>query len=204
MKPYEIRGNAVAKRAFEVAQACGLRVMLIGPRGSSKTTLRAAFPDVESAERDSCLCGNYQNPGRECTCSARLLYRWYRRFERTAEGFDLIVETCMTTAADMLGRQMNAPEDDTWREKRVAAALEFGKTHLSFELDAPGQRTAEMAVRRLALTNGQWLKALRVARVIANLGASERIQAKHLAEAIQYGGSYFTPERIAAVTCSAR
>lgn len=199
MKPYEIRGNATAKRAFEVAQAGSLKVMLIGPRGSSKSTLRAAFPNVESSERDSCLCGNYQNPGRECTCSARLLYRWYRRFERTAAEFDLIIETCMTTAADMLGRNMNAPDDDAWREKRVAAAVEFGKTHQSLELDDMARRTAEMVLRRLAMTNGRYQKALRAARVIANLGASERIQAKHIAEAIQYGGSYFTPERIAAV-----
>jgi predicted ATPase with chaperone activity len=197
MKQYEIRGNATAKRAFEVAQAGGLKVMLVGPRGSSKTTLRAAFPDVESAERDSCPCGNYMNPGRECTCSARLLYRWYRRLEREAEEFDLIIETCMATAADMLGRQMNAPDDDTWREKRVAAAVEFGKNHLGLELDGMARRTAEMALRRLAMSNGQYQKALRVARVIANLGASERIQAKHIAEAIQYGGTYFRPERIA-------
>ena len=142
MKPYEIRGNATAKRAFEVAQAGGLKVMLIGPRGSSKTTLRAAFPDVASAERDSCPCGHYRDVGRECGCSARLIYRWYRRFEREAAEFDLIIETCMTPAAEILGRLMNSPDDDAWREKRVAAAVEFGKIHQSLELDDAARRTA--------------------------------------------------------------
>lgn len=51
MKPYEIKGNCCTKRAFEVAAAGNLSILLVGPRGTSKTTFRQAFPDVMSDER---------------------------------------------------------------------------------------------------------------------------------------------------------
>jgi magnesium chelatase family protein len=46
----------------------------------------------------------------------------------------------------------------------------------------------KMVLRRLSLTYGQHEAVLRIARSIANLGASEHLKAKHVAEAVQYRG----------------
>ena len=53
-------------------------------------------------------------------------------------------------------------------------------------LDDAGERTLEMAVRRLGLSARAHDRILRVARTIADLGGSEQVCAKHVAEAVQY------------------
>src|SRR6202043_597439 len=53
-------------------------------------------------------------------------------------------------------------------------------------LDDAGERTLEMAVRRMGLSARAHDRILKVARTIADLDSSGRIAAKHLAEAVQY------------------
>jgi magnesium chelatase family protein len=54
------------------------------------------------------------------------------------------------------------------------------------ELDDAGERTLEMAVRRLSLSARAHDRILKVARTIADLGGSDAVQAKQVAEAVQY------------------
>ena len=53
-------------------------------------------------------------------------------------------------------------------------------------LDAAGERTLEMAVRRIGLSARAHDRILKVARTIADIGGSEAVSAKHVAEAVQY------------------
>ncbi len=53
-------------------------------------------------------------------------------------------------------------------------------------LDDAGERTLEMAVRRMGLSARAHDRILKVARTVADLGFSECVTAKHLAEAVQY------------------
>ena len=54
------------------------------------------------------------------------------------------------------------------------------------ELDENGERTLEMAMRRMGLSARAHDRLLKVARTIADLGGSEAVIAKHVAEAVQY------------------
>lgn len=187
MQPYEIKGQSVAKRAFEVASVGELGVLLIGPLGSSKSTIRGAFPNVRSAERETCVCGHHHDVRQECTCKPESLKRWLRRLERTARDYEIVLEGCPVTARDMISQRAPDPQKDGWMHTRIAEARTFGETHTSVELkDDSAIRMVEMAMRRLQLTYGQYNAMLKVARAIANLDGSELLKAKHVAEAIQY------------------
>jgi magnesium chelatase family protein len=53
-------------------------------------------------------------------------------------------------------------------------------------LDEAGERTLEMAVRRLGLSARAHDRILKLARTIADLGESQTISAIQVAEAVQY------------------
>jgi len=53
-------------------------------------------------------------------------------------------------------------------------------------LDETGERTLEMAMRRMSLSARPHDRILKVARTVADLDGSGSIVAKHIAEAIQY------------------
>jgi magnesium chelatase family protein len=49
-----------------------------------------------------------------------------------------------------------------------------------------GERTLEMAMRRMSLSARAHDRILKVARTVADLDGSDAVAAKHIAEAIQY------------------
>ena len=53
-------------------------------------------------------------------------------------------------------------------------------------LDDSGERTLEMAVRRMGLSARAHDRILKVARTLADLDGSASVSAKHVAEAVQY------------------
>jgi magnesium chelatase family protein len=53
-------------------------------------------------------------------------------------------------------------------------------------LDDQGERTLEMAVRRMNLSARTHDRILRVARTVADLDRADWVSAKHLAEAVQF------------------
>jgi magnesium chelatase family protein len=53
-------------------------------------------------------------------------------------------------------------------------------------LDDSGERTLEMAVRKMGLSARAHDRILKVARTVADLAESETVAAKHVAEAVQY------------------
>jgi magnesium chelatase family protein len=66
------------------------------------------------------------------------------------------------------------------------AKIPVGQLRKLCALDDAGERTLEMAVRRMGLSARAHDRILKVARTIADLDHSDRVTAKHLAEAVQY------------------
>ena len=53
-------------------------------------------------------------------------------------------------------------------------------------LDDAGERTLEMAVRRMGLSARAYDRILKVARTIADLASNDSMSAKHVAKPVQY------------------
>ncbi|MCX6596983.1 MAG: hypothetical protein NTV70_11525 [Acidobacteria bacterium] len=66
------------------------------------------------------------------------------------------------------------------------AKITSGRLRQICPLDDAGERTLEMAIRKLGLSARAHDRLLKVARTIADLGGSQAIQAKHMAEAVGY------------------
>jgi len=112
--------------------------------------------------------------------------------------FDLVVEVPRLTPEELA----RAPEGESTAavRERVLAARERMKARqgkLNSELfgralrqhtmlSSSGEALLQAATRRLSLTARSYDRILRVARTIADLSGSERIQEAHLAEAITY------------------
>jgi len=151
-----------------------------------------------------CPCGFAGDPGRSCLCSAGEIDQYQQRIKDVVRTcFDLEIEVLLP-GGEVLSTH---PEESAAQiRQRVQAAREVqnsryaGIIHLwvnadlrSAEevqhycpLDAPGDQLLKAALRQLQLSPWQTLRIEGVARTIADLDGSSAIQAKHVAEAIQY------------------
>jgi magnesium chelatase family protein len=192
----DIAGHATAKRALEVAVAGGHSILLVGPRGAGKDSLLATLDELDPECKITakavlpCWCGA-DDMCQPCQCSERAKARYARRMRAMSADFDMVLEVCpvpvkeygsrMTrgTTAEALARALPV---HTVQTKRGQQSLEA----LMQQLDEPGRRTFEMAVRRLAFGCGDTARVMRVARTIADLSGDKHIPARALAEAVQY------------------
>ena len=89
------------------------------------------------------------------------------------------------TSAEMRGGVLAARARQSDRGS-VNVNIPPGRLREFCPLDGAGEKALEMAIRRLALSDRAHDPILKVARSIADIGGAEQIQAKHIAEAVQY------------------
>ena len=151
-----------------------------------------------------CKCGWYGHPSGRCTCSKEGVRRYQSRLSGPMmDRIDLCVDVPSLDFDELSGR--GAPgESSAQIRARVNAAraiqtARFGpdgpacNAHMGprelkeyCQLDEAGEALIRGAYQRMGLTARGYDRVLRVARTVADLEASERIEAHHLAEALQY------------------
>lgn len=150
-----------------------------------------------------CRCGWWGHPSGRCTCSDRDVERYVEKISGPLlDRIDLHVNV-PSVEYEALRRKHKA-EDSAAVRQRVEAARKlqlarFVGSDVSCNaqmppamigdaclLDAAGDALMKSAFERMGLTARSHDRVLRVARTIADLEGAERIEAPHLAEAIQY------------------
>ena len=194
MKFEEIAGHTVVKRALEIAVAGDHSILLVGPRGVGKDSLLAALKafgfSIPARAVLECWCGA-DDLQHACVCSKRAKDRYARRLSVIAADYDLLLEVCAVPVKEYGAGWGRGTTADALARALPVRALQAGRGPQRLEvlmkqLDEPGRRTFEMAVRRLGFGCGETERVLRVARTIADLNGDKAIPARAMAEAVQY------------------
>ena len=156
------------------------------------------------ASMNPCPCGYYGDPTHHCVCSPGQISRYLSKISGPLlDRIDLHVEVPVVPFAQL--SQMKPGESSATIRERVIKARQIQEQrfandkgvhcnaqmtermlHLYAEPDNQSLDMLRTAMERLSLSARAYSRILKVARTIADLEGSERVQSHHIAEAIGY------------------
>ncbi len=150
------------------------------------------------AAMNPCQCGFYGDATRECRCTPGMIQRYLGKISGPLlDRIDIHLEVPAVPYKEMRANGDSESSADiravVERTRAIQQARGYYNAHMpsrfirkQCNLDEAGERTLEMAVRRMGLSARAHDRILKVARTIADIGESKAISAKHVAEAVQY------------------
>jgi magnesium chelatase family protein len=166
----------------------------------ARSTMTLAFPSrfILIGASNPCPCGFYGSADKECRCTGAMIQRYLGKLSGPLlDRIDLHIEVPAVPYKELRGRE-DGVSSAVMRERVFAARSiqqkrGFYNAHIPPQalrklcaLDDAGERTLELAVRRLGLSARAHDRILKVGRTIADLDHAETVTSKHLAEAVQY------------------
>jgi magnesium chelatase family protein len=166
----------------------------------ARTNMTLSFPAdfILIGAMNPCPCGYFSDPGRECRCTGAIIQRYLSKVSGPLlDRIDLHVEVPAVAYKELRGKDHGITSDEMRVRVEAARAIQRRRGFYNARiparllrsfcaLDEAGERTLEMAVRRMGLSARAHDRILKAARTIADLDKSDAISAKHLAEAVQY------------------
>ena len=166
----------------------------------ARSNMTLSFPAdfILIGAMNPCPCGYFSDSTRECRCTGAIIQRYLSKVSGPLlDRIDLHVEVPAVAYKELRAKDHGTSSAEM--RARVEAARGI-QQHRGFynaripsrllrklcALDEAGERTLEMAVRRMGLSARAHDRILKVARTIADLDGGEAVLAKHLAEAVQY------------------
>ena len=166
----------------------------------ARSQMTLCFPSTFMlvAAMNPCACGFYGDATRECRCTPALIQRYLGKISGPLlDRIDIHVEVPAVPYQELRGNPTSessaAIRGRVERARAVQQARGYDNARMPSRmirklcaLDDSGERTLEMAVRRMGLSARAHDRILKVARTVADLAGSEPVAAKHVAEAVQY------------------
>jgi magnesium chelatase family protein len=156
------------------------------------------------ASMNPCPCGFYNHPEKECVCPPGTVQKYLNRISGPLlDRIDLHVEVTPVSFSELTKTQ-KSERSESVRERVIAARnlqLDrfsneegvFSNAQMGAQLlqkistiDEAGKSLLNVAMKKLGLSARAYDRILKVARTIADLESSVKIETHHLAEAIQY------------------
>lgn len=172
----------------------------------SRAAMTLTFPALFTlvASMNPCPCG-YFGSKRECKCSGQQIQRYISKISGPLlDRIDIHVDVPTVEFKELRGKNVPQGESSEQIRERVIKARNiqierfageriFSNSAMSSsqirkfcELDAFSEQLLEKAMTRQGLSARAHDRILKVSRTIADLDASENIQANHIGEAIGY------------------
>ncbi len=170
-------------------------------RSAATVTYPANFMFI--ASMNPCPCGNYGDPHRECRCNPNQIARYHSRLSGPLiDRIDIQVEvpglnleqlekeSPGESSAEIRQRVKVSRQKQLKRYKTIKAAANAHLRSRHFEKYCPltgeARQILHHSFKSLGLSMRAHDRIIRVARTIADLDDSEKIEATHIAEAVQY------------------
>lgn len=155
------------------------------------------------ASMNPCPCGFYGSKDKECTCTTEAIARYMGKISGPLlDRIDIQIEVTpvkyqkiasderIETSETIKQRVDNARKIQLERYKEHGifsnSELTPSLSNIYCKLDLKSKEIVQNAFERLGLSARGYERILKVARTIADLDEKENIEAKHIAEAIQY------------------
>jgi magnesium chelatase family protein len=151
-----------------------------------------------------CNCGHFNDRNKQCSCPPGAVQKYLSKISGPLlDRIDLHIEVTPVNFNE-LSSSREAEKSSTIRKRVIKARLWQEKrfrdhNHLHFnaqmspnmtknicDIDNQGQGLIKLAMEKLGLSARAYDRILKVARTIADLANSEKIEPEHLAEAIHY------------------
>lgn len=166
----------------------------------ARSNMTLSFPAsfMMVAAMNPCPCGFFGDPTHECRCTGALIQRYLGKISGPLlDRIDLHVEVPAVRYQELRGKDEGEASATIAVRVESARGVQRKRGFYNSQipprllrklcaLDEVGERTLEMAVRRLGLSARAHDRILKVARTVADLDGNEKIASKHLAEAVQY------------------
>jgi magnesium chelatase family protein len=145
-----------------------------------------------------CSCGFFGDPSRDCRCTGGMIQRYLGKISGPLlDRIDLHIEVPAVPYQELRGKDGGATSSEmrarVAETRAIQQARGFNNSDIPVHelrklcaLDDAGERTLELAVRKMGLSARAHDRILKVARTVADMDGTERVSAKHLAEAVQY------------------
>ncbi|MGH9801341.1 MAG: YifB family Mg chelatase-like AAA ATPase [Blastocatellia bacterium] len=170
-------------------------------RASMSLTFPAGFMLV--AAMNPCNCGFYGDPTRECRCTPPQVQRYISKISGPLlDRIDIHINVPAVKVSELSAQ--DSGEGSAEIRQRVVRVRKMQQQRFIGEhvfcnaqmpprlirkycqLDTPSQQLLERAMMKLGLSARAYDRILKVSRTIADLEGVERIEEKHISEAVQY------------------
>jgi len=151
-----------------------------------------------------CPCGYYNHPEKDCVCSPGVVQRYLNKIsgplldridihiEVVPVPFDKLSEKTRSESSESIRERVTQARDmqherfQDYEDIHSNAQMNSKLLHKHCQIDQAGQNLLKTAMNKIGLSARAYDRILKVSRTIADLEKTEKIEAQHLAEAIQY------------------